>query len=143
MSDPWEHMTSFRLNHTFLLALIIAFLSAQWSISHIHLVEHHDHDGSHHQHKSEVHTHNSIDKSIGAIDFAHQSNDLNVVELDREINSHKVDQPQNPFAALISSAFPRLSVSLPHDTLLPVFLNTKIDYLSRSTVSPRAPPLFV
>lgn len=136
-------MTYFRLNHTFLLALIIAFLSAQWSISHIHLAEHHDHDGSHHQHKSEVHTHNSIENSVDAIDFAHQSNDLNIVELDREINSHKVDQPQNPFAALISSAFPRLTESLPNDTFLPDFLNTKIDYLSRSTVSPRAPPLLV
>ena len=136
-------MTRFRPNHLVLLALVIAFLSAQWSVSHIHLAEHHDHDGSHHQHKSEVHTHNSIDNNVDAIDFTHQSNDLNIVELDHEINAHKVDQPENPFAALISSAFPRLAVSLPHDTLLPDFHNTKIDYLFRSTVSPRAPPLFV
>ena len=136
-------MTYFRLNHTFILALIFAFLAAQWSVSHIHLAEHHDHDGKHHQHKSEVHTHNSIDNNIEAIDFTHQSNDLNVVELDHEINSHKVDQANSPFVAIISSAFPRLTLSLPHDTWLPDFFNTRIDYLSRSTVSPRAPPPIV
>ena len=132
-------MTKIRLNHTLLFTFIAAFLAMQWTTTHIHLAEHHDHDGSHHQHKVEVHAHQSIDNHVSYTDLSHQPNSLNVVELDHEFSTQKLEKPSTFFIAL---TFPQLSFSIPNATELPTNFNTQLNYLYRSTAKPRGPPAY-
>ena len=134
-------MSNFRLNHTLLFTFIIAFLAMQWTTAHIHLADHHDHDGSHH-HNIEVHAHHSIDQHVSAIDLSHQSNNLSVVELDYEFNAQKVEKLEKPSTSVIPSTFPLLSFAISNITKLPADTNTKLSYLYRLTAKPRAPPAY-
>lgn len=135
-------MTKFRLNPIFLFVLITAFLTMQWTSAHIHLAEHHDHDGDHHQHNIEVHAHHSIGHHADAIDFSHQTGDVSVVELDHDYSTPKVKKQDRPSAAIITTAFQPLSFSQAIRIEPPLVANTKLSHLYRSTVNPRAPPLF-
>jgi len=135
-------MTKFRLNHTLLFAFITAFLTMQWTTAHIHLAEHHDHDGSHHQHNIEVHAHHSIDQHISVADLSHQSNNIDVVELDYEFNAQKTEKLEKPSSSVITSAFPQQSFAVLDATEFPTNTNTRLSYLYRSTAKPRAPPAF-
>jgi len=135
-------MTKFQVNHTLLFTFIAVFLTMQWTTTHIHLAEHHDHDGSHHQHNVEVHAHQSIDNHVSYTDLSHQPNTLNVVELDYEFSTHKVEKLEKPSTFFIPSTFPQLSFPISNATELPTNFNTKLNYLYRSTAKPRAPPAY-
>ena len=135
-------MAKTRLNHTLLFVLITAFLTTQWTIAHIHLTEDHDHGGSRHQHSSEAHAHHSIASHADAIDFSHQPNDLNIVELDHELSTQKAGKLDKPATANITSVFPLLSLVLSDNARLPGIVSTKLSYLFRSTVRSRAPPQY-
>ena len=135
------NVTRLRPNHTSLLVLITTFLAMQWSTSHIHLSTAHDHAGSQHQHFSETHSHLLAGHHTDSIDSSHQSDDLNIVALDQQYSSAATKKKTTTTVISTASAqqadlFQRISVKLP------VLLNTRLDYLSRSTVSPRAPPRF-
>jgi len=135
-------MAKVQLNQSLLFVLIIAFLSMQCASAHIHLAEHHSHDNSHHQHDIEVHSHQSIDHHTDSLNFSHQSNDINIIELDHEFNSQKVEKPEKPSTVFITLAFPHLSIISHSSTRLPNLICTNLNYLSRSTVKSRAPPYF-
>ena len=73
-------MNKTKLNYVKLLFLITAFLTIQWSTTHIHFSENHNHDGKIHKHQIETHSHEYI--SIN--DSAPQLNHSNIIELDTE-----------------------------------------------------------
>ncbi len=132
-------MISFRLNKTLLLFLVTAFLTVQWTATHIHLAEHHNHDDNHHQHDLEAHAHFQTDHQIDSIDSEEKANDSNVVELDHKC-SLPIAKKITPTIAVITSVnlqFPSLQLV---SFKLPGFVDHKSSYFYRSTVSPRAPP---
>jgi len=135
-------MTQFRLNHILLFALITAILTSQWTTTHIHLAEHHNHDGSHHQHKSEVHAHNSIDTHVDTHEISHQTNDINIVELDYEFSAQKIEKLEKSPTIFALSTFPQPSFFQPPNIEFPDIASTKLSHLNFTTVNPRAPPTF-
>ena len=134
-------MTKSRLNKVMLLVLVTAMLSMQWSSAHIHLVEHHDHDGSHHQHNVEAHAHQSFTQNDNIADSSHQL-DVNVVELGNDCNVHNgnnIDvQP-----VVLTSINLQLNFT-PHINSIESsgLSNSKRRYIDYSTINLRAPPKF-
>lgn len=139
MEISYTREMNFRLNKTLLLFLVTAFLTVQWSATHIHFAGHHDHDDSHHQHDREIHAHFLTDHQTDNIDTEATTNDLIVVELDHKSNL-PIAKKITPIIAIIASVYLQsLSFQLVSFEL-PVFTDDKSSYLDRSTVSPRAPP---
>ena len=101
----------------------------QSAAAHIHLAEHHDHDGSHHQHQSAAHAHPSIVDHDDAIEFSHQADHANVVELDHECSTTAKNKQEKPSNSIITRARlqPDNSTSVSLD--LPVVINTKLNRL--------------
>ena len=132
-------MISFRLNKSMLLFLVTAFLTVQWTASHIHLAEDHIHDDDHHQHNLEAHAHFLTDHQTASIDSDEKADDSNVVEIDHE-GCLPIAKKITSSIAVIAS----VNLQLPSFQLvsfkLPVFVDDKSGYFYRSTVSPRAPP---
>ena len=79
----------------FRLLLIVAFLLAYWSPSHIHLTEQHHHDGDLHVHELEHHSDHVAPKlfkleiSTQIANNAHQPDDSNILYIDASISSSK------------------------------------------------------
>jgi len=135
-------VTEYRLNLALLFVLIAAFLSMQSTAAHIHLAEHHDHDGSHHQHQTATHAHQSIVDHDDAIDFSHQMDHADVVELDHECSTTKENKQKKPSDSIVARAHRQPVHSISISIELPVVINTKLNYLYYSTINPRAPPRF-
>ena len=135
-------MTKIRLNHTFILVLITAFLSMQWSTAHLHLAEHHDHEGSHHQHNIEIHAHHSITHNTDTFDVSHQATDNNVVKLDIECSTSHRTKQEKPSTAVIAPTFQQASLFQALSVELRVVVKTKLSPLYYSTFNIRAPPQF-
>lgn len=133
-------MTNIRLKYILLVTLIAAFLSLQWTASHIHLAKHHDHGKGHHQHYTAVNSHQSIDIDLQSNDFSHHTNDLSVVELDHEFNHKKFNQLEKPDTASIATTFPALSKLSASTVTFPDTHSNDTGQLYRSTVRSRAPP---
>lgn len=133
-------ITKFRSNYALLFVLIIAFLATQWTISHIHLAEYHNHDGSHHQHQIETHSHNLADQHATAIDFSHQASHGNVIEFDNEYSLPKRKKLKNISTVLVASVLKPPMLSLPISVKIPVIINIKRSHRDSSIDNPRAPP---
>jgi len=112
----------------------------QWTAAHIHLAEHHDHDGSLHQHSIEAHTHQLTSHHADTIDSSHQPGNFSVVELDHEFNTSKGKKQEKPSTAAITLVFQQLTFSQPIALEFPEIINTKLSYHGRSSVRLRAPP---
>ena len=138
-------MTKHQPNRPLLFILIAAFFSMQWSATHIHLAKkHHDHDNIQHQHTIEAHAHqlnsNHTDNIANYIKSAPHHND-DIVELEHECCSQTSKKTTSTSAdivpvALLFSSSPTIRFELPDS------LNNKPSHLDRSTVNPRAPPLY-
>lgn len=135
-----EYMAKTSLNKAFFLFIITALLAMQWSSTHIHLAEHHDHDGSHHQHLSKGHLHDFAPHHADAIDVSHVDTHDKVVELDHECTSpswNKLDdqpgvlnQTDYYFEHLVHCEAPGLlSIT-----------DSRASWLSYSIIRLRAPP---
>ncbi len=135
-------MTKFRQNRIGLFVLITAFLTTQWGTAHIHLAEHHDHNGSHHEHNIEVHAHHSIDHHADALDFAHQTSDINVVELEHEFSTATVNKHKKPPTTAMTSVLQTLSLSQAISIEPSPVVNTRLNHLYLAINHPRAPPRF-
>lgn len=131
-------MAKYRLNQILLFVLITAFLAMQSASAHIHLAEHHDHDGSHHQHHSEAHAHQSIGSHADAIDFSHQIDHANAIELAHECHIGKGTKQETSFAVLVAPAFRQPAIFEYIGIKLPALVNTRLSHLYRSTVNLRA-----
>lgn len=126
-------------NYTLLLLLITALFTMQWSTTHVHLVEQHNHGGIHHQHQAELHAHNLATSTVD-VDYPHQTSHANILELDYECNFSKNEKTHHLSAVLVSKAFSLLQPLLLVSITIPVFTSTKLNYFDRSTVNLRAPP---
>lgn len=134
-------MMNIRLSRTALLALIIAFISVQWSTTHIHLTEHLHHEGHHHL-DAKVHSHQSIDNHTVAADLSHQANALKTIDLDHEFNAKKIDKLEKPSTLALLQTIPDLTFILVDVTKLPTNTDTRLRYHYLSSIRPRAPPAF-
>ena len=135
-------MAKYLLHNTLLFVLITAFLTMQSAAAHIHLAEHHDHDGSHHQHQREALAHQSIDDHDDVIDFSHQMDHANIVELDHEYNTVKENKQKESCATISTLAFQQPSFFKSISIEIPIVVNTKLSHLYRSSIKLRAPPQF-
>ncbi len=135
-------ITKYHLNYALLLLLVTAFLTMQWATVHIHLPEQHHHDNSHHQHQAEVHAHDLSNQLLNIIDVSYQESHANVIEIDSDCNSQKINKPKNPSAVIISSAPNPYLLVTPFLVSIKISVtSSKLDYLNYSTINPRAPPL--
>ena len=136
--------SKFKLNYALLLVLITAFLTMQWTTTHIHLSLKHNHTGSQHQHKVETHGHQLTDQYV--IDYGvdsdvpHEVSHANIVDIDHKYTLSKSEKQKYFHLAVNPPLFQLLQYSSPIRIQIPVNLNTKLSYFDRSTVSPRAPP---
>ena len=137
-------MTIARLNRIWLFGLIVAFLTAQWSTTHIHLAADHEHDGSHHQHTIEVHEHGLAGHHPDAIDTAHDASHTlggpDIVELDQEYNSSWGKKLDDSLDLVLTSSsnvdWNARSVAV----RIPRAIPARLTYTDYSTVRLRAPP---
>ena len=129
--------TKFRYSKMLFLALLISFLSLQWSSAHIHLAEQHDHGGDHHQHEIEAHSHH---QTLSA-DSAHSIDDSDkLVELDLDCNRYATSKYDSQYAAF-SSINNHLSIYYQADDNAPsVTHKSKLRYIDYSTIQFRGPP---
>ena len=133
-------MRAFELNHALLFVLITAFLTMQWTATHIHLSQKHNHSGSHHQHKVENHNHDLTNKYVIDIDSVHEVNHANAVDIDHKYTLSKSEKQKYTPLAAAPPSYQLPQSFLPTSVKIPVNLSTKLSYFDRSTVSPRAPP---
>lgn len=139
MGSSYTSAMNFRLNKTLLLFLVTAFLTAQWTATHIHLAEHHNHDDIHHQHNIEAHAHFLTEHQADTIDSDVTTDELNVVELEHKSSLPKAKKI-TPTIAVLASVNLQLPSFQSVSFELPVFVDDKSGHLNRSTVNPRAPP---
>lgn len=142
--NNFSHLAKYRLSKTFLLAVVIAFLTTQWSSTHIHLGEHHDHDDSHHQHDNLAHAHQTISHNDSAIESAHLSGDDSVitVELEHKCNTQIVKKIDDNIIGLTSADYYLSYSSQQTSTDFARLRIAKHRYLDYSTIHLRAPPDF-
>lgn len=123
-----------------LLLLVTAFLSVQWTTAHIHLAEHHTHEGSHHEHQIESHTNHLTNQHASTIDSNHQADHENTIELDHDCCSPNNGKQTPSLIGIIASIFHSQLPPTVVSSKIPVIVNTKLSYLARTTVQLRAPP---
>jgi len=136
------NMTNLRLTKAVFIVLVMAMLSMQWSKSHIHLAEYHDHGGTQHLHTIGAHTHQSLTQNDNVSDPLQQTNvhDTNVVELDNHCNLHKWNSVDDQSIALTSVTNQLNSITSLVNTETATFCNSKRRYIDYSTLHLRAPP---
>ena len=145
------NITQIKSNHWLLLFFVTAFLTMQWTTTHIHLATHHQHNGNHHQHTFETHTHQlasfsapKANHNADTIDvsphFSHQIDHANTIDLNVDYTLQK-KAPQKTLSDVIPSLTTSLRPSLryisTHHTLPPL---AQHNYLAHSTDHARAPP---
>ena len=130
-------MTKVRLNYIQLLFLITAFLTIQWTTSHIHIAKQHNHDGLIHQHQVEAHEHHYIASDNLSFQVSH----LNIIKFDSKYNLQNASQQQSPSSDIAVQVFTTLSSISLLKVEIPTFINTKQGYSLYSSSNPRAPPL--
>ena len=134
-----ELMLKLRINHTFIFALISAFLVMQWSGAHIHLSENHDHDGEQHQHEIDKHAHTSVIQHVDVDNLDQNDSVLTVVDVDNECNSSIAKAKVQKIVFITPQSQPLFQtklVSLEHSSIN-YFKN---GLLERTSINPRAPP---
>ena len=135
-------MLKLRHNKALLLFLITVFLTVQWTATHIHLAEHHDHDGNHHQHNIQAHAHQASSHHADTIDSAHAAGDYKVVELDNDCTSSGWKKIGDQLTVSISVPYQLLFVPKSSGIQLPEQNSNKQSYITYSTIRLRAPPHF-
>ena len=130
-------MTIIRLNYAQVCLILVAFLTIQWTTSHLHLEQQHSHDGTFHQHQVTAHAH----QYLAVNDLEGQSNHSNIIEFDEEYHLQKRIKQQIPS--------PDMAIEVSHSIVpiirlkieIPVYINTNLGYLALSNTKSRAPPL--
>ncbi len=152
--------TSIKSNYLLLVVLVVAFLSMQWTTSHVHLATQHHHDGNHHQHALTTHAHHSASPLFSvqpsnqhkqhadvidvayptAHNFSHQMHQSKTVELNTDYSLPKKGKQKPLFDALTSPKHTDTPYVQQTNPLIHSPVLAKINYLDHSTVNPRAPP---
>ena len=135
-------IVKFWSSNALLFVLITAFITMQWSTSHIHLAEQHSHQGNHHQHQIQAHAHHLslTEQHPAAIDFSHDQSHTNIIDVDHEYSFSKREKQKKPSTIIITSIFPSLQSTLPNRIKIPTSINNQLSYLTNSSLKIRAPP---
>jgi len=143
MNKP-TYIIKFQPSKEIFFVLITAMLSMQWSITHIHLAEHHVHNDSHHQRIIETHAHQSFIQNDYFIDSIQQihDHDANIVVLDNDCNIHKWNNLGDQSLALTSVTFQSSFIFQSDSVETAGFNNSKQRYNDYSIIHLRAPPNF-
>ena len=130
-------MNKTKLNYIQLLFLITAFLTVQWTATHVHFSENHNHDGNTHTHQVETHTHQYISIDDSSFQVSHS----NIIEFDSK--DYKKNRKIKETASLdIAIQTFNLEVVIPLVKLeVPSFINKEQGYSLYSSSNPRAPPV--
>ena len=132
-------MIKTRAIHSLLFIAITAFITVQWSATHIHLASSHSHEQDYHQHPVEVHSHQSLDSRPVTEDVAQKKHSSTAVELGQEYRFSKNEKLNKLFLAVVGSGF-NLHSSLLVPCIPRADLYADLRDLNRSTINPRAPP---
>jgi hypothetical protein len=130
-------MKKTKLNYVQLLFLITAFLTIQWTSTHVHFSENHNHDGNIHKHQIETHTHQYLSLNDSSIQVSH----INIIELDTKdyIQNRKIEKTESLDIAIqtfnLQAVIPLVKLDVP------LFINKRQGYSLYSSSNPRAPPL--
>ena len=135
-------IVKFWSSNALLFVLITAFITMQWSTSHIHLAEQHSHQGSHHQHQVQAHAHHLslTEQHPAAIDFSHDQTHTNIIEVDHEYSFSEREKQKKSSTIIITSVFPSLQSTLSNSIKIPTRINSQLSYLTNSSLKIRAPP---
>lgn len=128
-----------RATHLLLFIAIFAFITVQWSATHIHLASSHSHEQDYHQHPVEVHSHQSINTSSIAENVAQKKHSSIAIEFGQEYRFSKNGKPKKPFLAVVGTGF-KLQNSPLVTCITRTVLNADLRDFNRSTINPRAPP---
>ncbi|MDQ7074443.1 MAG: hypothetical protein Q9O24_04665 [Gammaproteobacteria bacterium] len=123
-------------NYAILFLLTIAFLTMQWTSVHIHLVEHHSHDGIHHEHQSKTHAHSLLADT----DVSHQANHVNSIEFEQNYLVKKHKKQKTSFDVIAVTTLPPSSSPAQISNKKLVITSATLAYCCYSTLNPRAPP---
>jgi hypothetical protein len=132
-------MIKTRATYLLLFTAIFAFITVQWSATHIHLASSHSHEQDYHQHQVEVHSHQSLDTSSITEDVAQKKHSSIAVEFGQEYRFSKNGKPKKSFLAVVGSGY-KLQNSLLVPCITRTVLNADLRDPNRSTINPRAPP---
>lgn len=126
-----------RPNKASLFFLIIAFVSVQWSVTHIHLAERHSH---HHYHDAQAHAHAHYEPGYheDIMGLVHTANDYKAVELDNDCKS--IGREITSGQQITSISYQTLFAPEFHGEPLPEWDSNKQSYITYSTTMLRAPP---
>lgn len=130
-------MKKTKLNYVQLLFLITAFLTIQWTSTHVHFSENHNHDGNIHKHQIETHTHQYLSLNDSSIQVSH----INIIEFDTKdyIQNRKIEKTESLDIAIqtfnLQAVIPLVKLDVP------LFINKRQGYSLYSSSNPRAPPL--
>jgi len=130
-------MKKTKLNYVQLLFLITAFLTIQWTSTHVHFSENHNHDGDLHKHQIETHSHQYISNKESSFQVSHS----NIIEFDPTYYKQNKKIEETSFVDVTVHVFNFESI-LPVIKLdVPLFINKRQGYSLYSSSNPRAPPL--
>ena len=118
-----------------LLLLTIAFLTMQWTSVHIHLAEHHSHDGTHREHQTKTHAHSLLADT----DASHQANHVNPIEFEQNYRVEKHEKQKTSFDVIAVTTFPPPPLAQISNKKL-IITDITLAYCCYSTLNPRAPP---
>lgn len=130
-----------------LLLLITAFLSLQWSFTHIHLGQHHNHGDGQHSHSASIHTHQPVSHhqdviDVGQADVLPHTDETPVLELAPDCTCSQVNLVSKLAFAVFSldgQPLTRLQAGYIISAYVPDFPHR---YLDRHPPGQRGPPLF-
>lgn len=135
-----HNMAKLQPKYILLSLIITAFLAVQLTVDHIHLAVRHDHGGSHHQHRSETHAYHMAGDHADTIDFSHNTNDAQVVDIDHSFNSLQRKCQDNSSKDAILAVYHRPDLSLSERSGFKETLTARHCQLERTSFNPRAPP---
>jgi len=133
-------MTFHWLKTTLNLCLMIAFMSMQLSSAHIHVAEHHQHDGSKHAHVAKAHAHSLSDHHQDAFDDTPVASSL-VVEIAQESIQQTCQSSDQPSLQAFDQYCPFIPLRSVTKNSFSNTINPLASWLHYSTVRSRAPPI--
>ena len=117
----------------------MSLLLLQWSGSHVHLAQAHDHGDSHHHHSIEAHSHDINRHFDATADIAASYSHHSAIELGYELNLQNSDKLKKQALAFVPHKFIDFVADLPGYTFISIINPIQVKPY-RYSISLRAPP---